>query len=53
MDLGSSKNVFDVLETIKSSSPDDSLFVCMWSASHKIKKKAEQECCKMAIKMCK
>jgi dsRNA-specific ribonuclease len=53
MDLGSNKNVFDVLETIKSSSPDDSLFVCMWSASHKIKKKAEQECCKMAIKMCK
>lgn len=46
------KNVFDTLEYVKTSSPDDTLFVCMWTASHKIKKKAEQECCKMAIKMC-
>lgn len=48
----SNKNVFDNLEYIKASSPDDRLFVCMATASHKIKKKAEQECCKMAIKMC-
>lgn len=48
----SNKNVFDNLEYMKASSPDDRLFVCMATASHKIKKKAEQECCKMAIKMC-
>ena len=44
------KPLFDKLQYIKTLN-DDTLFVCIASSTHKIKKKAEQECCRLAIQL--